>query len=219
MYFSPPTSGGNPKSGYSFGVYQFDSGTNPSTRKFLSANVFQNDQSLLYSLEAHSASASQVATANQMLQTAMQNQSVQAAYNQLIQTQTQTMINTLQNIINNVAQTDPGMARQILSNQAFQLQIMDFINQYGSTMANHELIPLLLGQPITLASGGVFTLNPNLPPNSEMMLFYLKKKWALSHPKAAFNREKKLLGAISNLGPSGNGINSSTTTTHVNKCG
>ena len=76
MSFAPPTPEGDRRSGYAFGLYQFDAGANPSARKFLSQNVFENNPDLLMALEGSAASASQVTTADQMLQSAMQNQSV-----------------------------------------------------------------------------------------------------------------------------------------------
>ena len=139
--FAPPTPEGDRRSGYAFGLYQFDAGTNPSADVFLSKNVFENNQDLLTALVHNTASASQVAAADQMLQSAMQNQSVNAAYNQLVQAQTQTMVDVLQNIINNVAVTDPAVAQQILSDQNLQLQIMDFANQYRPGLAEKELAP------------------------------------------------------------------------------
>ena len=131
-------------SSYSFGLYQYNVGTNSAAAQFLLNAGFTQAQVNQLS-QSGGLSAAQVQTMSTQLQTALQNSTNAAALGTLNSNWAAGLVTQLQNALNNIYQTNPSIADQIYQSQSLQLALLDYANQFnlGATGALEQYLAAL----------------------------------------------------------------------------
>jgi hypothetical protein len=185
------------KSTYSFGLYQYDVGNNPSARTFLSTIGFSKSQITQLSSNGGLSNATVQALSAQ-LASALKNPDNQAAMNQLDATWANTLVAQLQAVINVVGQSNPDIANQIYQNQELQLRLVDYANQFS--MSSKGTMCQWLGGKLVSTSGGNLQLTQGQQlTGDDIKQFVMNTAYGVSHKTSESNRLSALDRALATL--------------------
>ena len=178
--------GGN--SSYSFGLYQYDVGSNPLAQAFLTQIGFSANQIALLSQNGTLIS-SQLASLNAQLSEALKNPANAAALQSLNETWASTeLVPQLQNLLNILNQNNPNIALQIYQNLDLQLRLLDYANQFNGISPNGPLEQWLAH------------LTPSTQLTDAMVQnFVMSTQEGMNHPTLEAGRESRLNEAIKAL--------------------
>jgi len=182
---------------YSFGLYQYDVGANPAAREFLSSIGFSATQISQLSQNGGLTTAQVTALSNQ-LSTALEDPANAAALQTLNSTWASGLVTQVQNVLNTVSQTNPGIADQIYSSPAMQLQLLDYANQFGLSTTG-PMANWLSGQSIT-EPGGTFKIPAaSQLTGNEIQSVVMGTAYGVSNSTSETNRENALNSTLNSI--------------------
>lgn len=199
-FYTFSTAGGLGNSTYSFGIYQWDVGNNPSAQGLLRSIGFSAHEVSLLSQHGGSLSASQKHSLDNKLGAAILNPNNYYTIANFEKNWAQGLVNHLQAAINNIAQSNPNIANQIAHNTSLQLQLVDYDNQFVLD-SNGTLVRWLSGQNVSLnnAPYGVTVSNSTNLTSAMISNFVMSTQQGQLYPTSQNNRENTLFEAIGNL--------------------
>lgn len=184
---------------YSFGLLQFDVGSNHgNVQGFLRDNGFSDDQ--IAQLSQHGGlSRSELGALNAQLRTISQDKLDAYTDSQLTDS-----VVRVSDLIADLRTSNPAVALAIYDSAALQLSIADYDNQFGiggigaiSPPAN-GIRAYLHGNQVTLP-GGTLQLGSSVE-RADIQNFIHATRYGVAHPHAVDGREQRLVAALSSLG-------------------
>ncbi|NWB28423.1 beta strand repeat-containing protein [Pseudomonas gingeri] len=145
-------------------------------------------------------SSSQLSVLNNQLATALQVPENAAKLQEFNNSWANGLVGQLQDVLDAVYQSNPGVAEQIYQSQAMQLQLMDYANQFhmstDGTMANW-----LAGQSV-VETGGTFQIDSGSKITSDDINgVVMGTLYAANHTESEQNRESALDTSLASISP------------------
>ncbi|HEV7778205.1 MAG TPA: peptidoglycan-binding domain-containing protein [Luteibacter sp.] len=189
---------GGAASTYSFGVLQFDVGSNHGdVQGFLTSNGFTQDQ--IAQLSQHGGlSHDQVSALNTQLQAIPQ-----AALDTFTNDQLSTSVTRIDNLVGTLQTTNPAVATAISGSPELQLALADYDNQFtiggigGQTAAHNSMLSYLEGNAVTLP-GGTLQLGDTIG-RSDIQKFINATKYGVENSASVSGRETRLNDALTGM--------------------
>jgi len=182
---------------YSFGLFQYDVGSNAAARNFLSEIGFSPAQISMLSQQGNLMTAAQVTALSAQLSTALQIPGNQILLQQLNASWANGLVGQLQSALTVIAQNNPSIADQIYESPDLQARLIDYANQFGLSPTG-PMVLWLSGQSVG-ENGTRFQLTQGQQlTDGDITAFVLHTDEGVSiNPTGEVTRENALNTAIS----------------------
>jgi len=185
------------ESSYSFGVLQFDVGTNHgNVQGFLRDNGFTDDQ--IAQLSQHGGlSQQELAGLDRQLQAIPQ-----ATMDTYVNGQLQTSVNRIDSLVGSLQTSNPDAARAITNSPELQLALADYDNQFvisgiGQPAQANTMLSYLQGNQVHLPGGNLQASDPLT--RTDIQNFINATRYGVDNPTSVANRETRLTNALDTL--------------------
>ncbi|MGD0961912.1 MAG: hypothetical protein ABSB19_19035, partial [Methylomonas sp.] len=185
------------QSSASFGLFQFNVGSNPNASSFLSSVGFT--QSQISFLSQTGLTNSQLAPYSAQLQATLQNSNNASLLQQLNNQWAAGLVNQLQNALNVIYQVNPNIANQIYQSQALQLSLMDYANQFNMSITG-PMVSWLSGQPVNQTN--ILLTSSHLLTENDIYSFISGTGQGKQDPVGTTARQSRLTASLQKLFPS-----------------